>query len=184
MAGRRTCSRSRARAGPRPAGDHGRARRPPSLDSAPRRRAAAGTSAETASRRAAGRSAGRAWRPLTPWDRTSRRSADRRERLQRAELLDAPGHGGGELAKGRRLRRVGAPERDRHTGVAAGPRLGIKRNAREERHAVLVGDALAAGLAEDRGALAAVRAREDAHVPDDAGDRHVAPPEPRPRLAG
>ena len=87
--------------------------------------------------------------------------------------LESPGQlrGDGEVGFGGNGARL--LEHDRTSFVPAGHDLGVERNRTEERNAELTAHALAAAVTEDVRGFAAVRAREGAHVLDDAEDGDV-----------
>ena len=82
-----------------------------------------------------------------------------------------------------RLRPLRTLQRDRRALVPRDPGLRLQRDAGEERHAVFLADAVAAGVAEDGRALAAVGTHEPAHVLHDAENGHVETLEHAERLA-
>ncbi len=96
-----------------------------------------------------------------------------RRSLHHGQLLRRRGDdagGGGADRLGGRCIRIGQHQRLAAVGVLA--QLLLKRHLAEQRHVELVGEELAAALAEDRESLAA-RGREARHVLDHAEDLEV-----------
>src|SRR5436305_13823233 len=87
--------------------------------------------------------------------------------------LDLPLHAAGDVAEGLRGDGIGIEHHDRLAAVAAHHHLRIERHLAQERYAEHVGRAVAAAVAEDLFALAAVPADVVAHVLHDAQHRHV-----------
>src|SRR5262245_45424699 len=76
-------------------------------------------------------------------------SANGRQRRHWPELLEAPRDGACELGEGARGPGLRTMEGDGRPFVPRDPSLRLERDPREQRHAVLLADPVAAGVTED-----------------------------------